>query len=154
MRATTFVLATGFATGIVSVVQAQAVGQQPATAPPAPSGIQTRILLRSGSNAEGAQIEYPAVAQPEVTATFTTLQPGAKTPRHMHPVPIFVYVLEGTLEHRADGRQPRTYAAGEAFVEGQNLWHEAANTSGTPTKLLGVIMGEQGKPFTVIHKGE
>ena len=72
----------------------------------------------------------------------------------MHPVPIFVYVLEGTLEHRADGRGPRTYTAGEGFVEGQNLWHEAANTSGAPVKVLGIIMGEQGKPSTIVRKSE
>ena len=44
--------------------------------------------------------------------------------------------------------------AGQGFIEGQNHWREAANNPGAPTKRLAVVVGEQGKPFTVDHLGD
>lgn len=158
MTARTFALAAGLAAVIVGFAQAQGGGQQPATGTPnqtPPSGtIQFRTLVQSGLNAEGAKIEYPTTTRPEITAAIATLEPGARTPRHMHPVPLVVYVLEGALEHRADGRQPVIYTAGQAFIEGQNEWHEASNAHPGQTRVFGVYMGEQGKPHTVVYKRE
>ena len=72
-----------------------------------------------------------------------------RTARHQHPVPVFVYVLEGTLTVQADGGQPREYKPGQAYMEDINHWHQAFNKGTTPVKILVVFMGEEGKPTTI-----
>jgi len=75
-----------------------------------------------------------------------------RTARHQHPVPVFVYVLEGTLTVQADGEQPREYTSGKAFIEDVNHWHQAFNKGTAPVKILVVFMGEEGKPTTINAK--
>src|SRR5690349_18719753 len=36
--------------------------------------------------------------------------------RHKHPGEEIIYILEGSLQYQIDGRQPRTYAAGDALT--------------------------------------
>jgi quercetin dioxygenase-like cupin family protein len=64
-------------------------------------------------------------------------------------VPVYVFVLEGEVELQTEGGEPHRYKAGEAFIEAQNRRHQAFNVADTPTRLLVVFVGEEGKPTTV-----
>jgi len=140
--------------GIVSVVSlllvTAAVAQQPAGDDQAlPKGFKVTPVLKTGKTASDAKIEYPRTAQAEVISVIGGLDPGGRTARHQHPVPVFVYVLEGTLTVQADGGQPREYKPGQAYMEDINHWHQAFNKGTTPVKILVVFMGEEGKPTTI-----
>lgn len=76
------------------------------------------------------------------------LEPGGRTALHLHPVPVYVYVLDGALEVQTEGKGVRSYKSGEAFLESVGQWHQAFNKTDKPTKLLVVFMGEEGKPTT------
>lgn len=158
MKAAAFGLAAAMSIGALGFGYAQTAGAQSSGAqqPPGPAsdalpqGFQTTPLMRTSTTGDGIRIEYPRTENPEVIAVIGTVAPGGRTPRHQHPIPTFVYVMEGSLEVRTDGRETRTYAAGQTFIESQNLWHQAFNPSQTtPARILVVFMGEQGKPTTV-----
>jgi quercetin dioxygenase-like cupin family protein len=114
-----------------------------------PKGFKTTPVLKSVQTASNMKIEYSKAGQAEVVSVIGELEPGGRTSRHQHPVPVFVYVLEGTLTVQADGGQPREYAAGKAFIEDMNHWHQAFNKGAAPVKILVVFMGEEGKPTTI-----
>ena len=76
------------------------------------------------------------------------MDPGGRTPLHQHPIPVYVYVMEGALEVQTEGKPVRSYKAGEAFLESVGRWHQAFNKSDKPVKLLVVFWGEEGKPTT------
>ncbi|HET6469971.1 MAG TPA: cupin domain-containing protein [Geminicoccaceae bacterium] len=114
-----------------------------------PQGFQTTPVLKSGTTAGGARISYPQSGTPEIVSVTGVLEPGGRTARHQHPVPVYVYVLEGTLKVQADDHEPREYRAGEAFLEDVDHWHQAFNEGDTPTKILVVFVGEEGKPTTI-----
>jgi quercetin dioxygenase-like cupin family protein len=127
--------------------------QQPATDDQAlPKGFKTTPVLKSVQTASNMKIEYSKAGQAEVVSVIGELEPGGRTSRHQHPVPVFVYVLEGTLTVQADGGQSREYAAGKAFIEDVNHWHQASNKGTAPVKILVVFMGEEGKPTTINAK--
>lgn len=75
---------------------------------------------------------------------------------HTHPGPFIVAVTEGALtvtwEHDCE---PRTYEAGEAFVDlGQNV-HKAENLSGEETVVHFSVIGvPEGEPITQVQTGE
>jgi quercetin dioxygenase-like cupin family protein len=114
-----------------------------------PKGFKTTPVLKSVQTASNMKIEYARAGQAEVVSVIGELEPGGRTSRHQHPVPVFVYVLEGTLTVQADGGPAREYAQGKAFIEDMNHWHQAFNKGTVPVKILVVFMGEEGKPTTI-----
>jgi quercetin dioxygenase-like cupin family protein len=134
---------------LVLVVGAAAtlVAQAPAS-DALPKGFKATPVLKSGLTASQAQIEYPK-GKAEIISVIGELEPGGRTARHQHPVPVYVYVLEGTLTVQADGHDAREYRPGQAFLEDVNHWHQAFNRTQAPVKILVVFVGEEGKPTTI-----
>ena len=83
----------------------------------------------------------------EAVVARVELAPGAKAGRHTHPGDEISYVLEGEAELLIDGQPPRTVKAGESFVIPAGVIHDAHNSSGAPTRLVGVYVVEKGKPL-------
>jgi quercetin dioxygenase-like cupin family protein len=131
------------------LVTAGTAQQPPAGDQALPKGFKTTPVLKSVQTASNMKIEYSKAGQAEVVSVIGELEPGGRTSRHQHPVPVFVYVLAGTLTVQADGGQPREYEAGKAFIEDMNHWHQAFNKGAGPVKILVVFMGEEGKPTTI-----
>src|SRR5262245_13218858 len=135
---------------VTLVLATPATSQQPVTGEQALlKGFKTTPVLRSVETASHAKLAYVKTGQAEVVSVIGELEPGGRTSRHQHPVPVFVYVMEGTITVQADGGQPREYAPGQAFMADINHWHQAFNKGTAPVKILVVFMGEQGKPTTV-----
>jgi len=69
--------------------------------------------------------------------------------KHMHPDPVFVYVLEGELTvERARG--PKTFKAGELYSEDINAAMVGKNLSATDdVELLVFQVGDIGKPMMI-----
>jgi quercetin dioxygenase-like cupin family protein len=117
-----------------------------------PKGFKTTPVIKGTQTASNMKLEYPRAGQAEIISVVGELEPGGRTARHQHPVPTFVYVLEGTITVQAEGGQPREYPAGKAFIEDVNHWHQAMNKGTAPAKILVVFMGEEGKPTTINAK--
>jgi len=107
----------------------------------------TRPVLSTGTTVTDEPIRYPS-GTPHITAVELTFKPGQQTGWHIHPVPLFGYVLEGelTVDYGAKGK--RTYRKGDALMEAMNEAHNGRNTGRRPLKLLVVFMGADGVPNT------
>lgn len=114
-----------------------------------PQGFEVAPVLKSTTTADGDPLAYPRTDKPQIVSVVGTLAPGGRTALHQHPVPVFVYLLEGSLTVETEGGEPRHYKAGEAFLESVDRWHQAFNNGDTPARLLVVFVAEEGKPTTV-----
>ncbi|HEX2134300.1 MAG TPA: cupin domain-containing protein [Microvirga sp.] len=114
-----------------------------------PAGFETKPVIKTGKTRDGDPIAYPRTDKPELVSVIGTIQPGGRTPLHQHPIPTYVYVLEGEVELQTEGGQPHQYKTGEAYVESLNKKHQLFNRGSSPARVLVVFVGEEGKPTTV-----
>ncbi len=111
-------------------------------------GLKSATVLQTSTTATGQPIQFPQ-SRSQFTGVTLEIAPGGQVGRHRHPVPNFVYVLEGEITIEADDHPARAYKAGEAFAESVNTWHNGYNRGSAPTKILVVFAGEEGQPVTV-----
>jgi quercetin dioxygenase-like cupin family protein len=120
-----------------------------ATGASAQQGQTVKELLKTTTTVEGKPLKYPA-GMPQFTAALSTLEPGGITPRHKHPVPTFIYVVEGTLAVDVDGGVTREVKAGDAFMEVVDTWHRNRNPSSTArVQYLLVFAGDDKTPYVI-----
>src|ERR687893_3203746 len=102
----------------------------PVLAQEAPSseaaGMSREEVLKTATNLLGEPITYPSDTA-EITTEIVTLEPGGQTGYHTHQVPSWVHVLEGEVELRVDGAEPQRMAAGQVFIEPQDVPMQAFN---------------------------
>jgi len=108
-------------------------------------GMDAQVLLKATVTAADQQIQLPSGGKPEITSMVVTIQPGGHTSLHTHPVPVIAYVLEGTFETRF-GEKINSYKAGDAVIEPVNTPMQGFNRGEVPTKLLVVMVGQEGQP--------
>lgn len=113
-----------------------------------PAGFQTEPVLKTTTTRDGDAIAWPGGA-PEIVSVVGTIEPGGRTPLHQHPVPVYVYVLEGEVELRTEGGAPQTYGTGEAYVEALNRDHQLFNVTDSDARVLVVFAAAEGQPTTV-----
>ena len=75
------------------------------------------------------------------------LTPEAPAVRHKHPGEEIIYVLEGTLEYAIDGREAKTYSAGEALMVPADTVHSVKNVGDGNATELATYVVEKDKPF-------
>jgi len=111
--------------------------------------VKVTKVLRTSTNAFGQPIVYPQDSPAEVSILIIDIPPGKQTGWHKHPVPIFGYVLAGTITvHFANG-QKNVFHKGDALAEAVNVLHNGVNEGTEPVKLLIFVAGEKNVPFTV-----
>jgi quercetin dioxygenase-like cupin family protein len=118
----------------------------------AAKGQKVTPVFRSTLTSDKKPFEYPKTGKAEIVSTILELEPGGRTALHQHPMPTYVYVLEGTVAVHAHGGAMQEYKAGQAFLEGINHWHQAFNKSAGPVRLLVVFVSEEGKPTSIQAK--
>jgi quercetin dioxygenase-like cupin family protein len=104
-----------------------------------------RILVTSTAG-NGQPHRYLRTDSPEVTALTVVIPPGAETGWHLHSVPVYAYVLSGTLVVELADGTAMTFRQGEAIVEVQNLAHNGKNRGNDDVRLAAFYTGEKGRP--------
>lgn len=94
-------------------------------------------------------IKYSKKTPAQVSSYIISLEPGQETGWHRHRVPLYAYVLEGTVTVDYDAGVTKEFAAGTAFLEAIKVWHNGINKSDVPVRILTVYMGAQGAKNTV-----
>ena len=99
----------------------------------------------------GEALEYPSTPNPVIYSNVVTIPPGTVTPWMIHPVPAYLYILEGalTVEFAADGALHK-FNAGQAFLQARTRWHRGRNDGTTPVRFLGVFVGSKDVPV-ILH---
>jgi quercetin dioxygenase-like cupin family protein len=80
--------------------------------------------------------------------------PGGEGQRHTHHGDEYVYILEGTLTVKPDGKDPIALSKGQAahIAPGDGI-HAAMNGSKSePAKVLVILVVEKGKPLAEAAK--
>jgi len=127
------------AVALIAAVAVGVLGGQIACAQQQP--IKRTDLLRTDlSDVEGKEMQF----------WVADIPPGAATGPHFHPTPRFVYVLEGAVVLELDGKPPRTYTAGQAYVELPGERHNFRNASiSEPAKALGFQYIGKDQPLQI-----
>ncbi len=117
-----------------------------AAAPPA----GTEVLLDAvGVTVLDQTIAYPKKKPAQVSSSIVTIEPGQETGWHRHNVPMFAYVMEGTLTVEYDAGVTKEFAPGTAFMEAQGVFHNGLNRGEDAVRVLVVFMGAKGAKNTV-----
>jgi quercetin dioxygenase-like cupin family protein len=86
----------------------------------------------------------------EVVQVRVELDPGAAFGRHSHPGEEIIYVLEGSLEYRVEGKPPLTLKAGEVLFIPAGTIHAAKNVGRGNGAELATYVVEKGKTLVVL----
>jgi quercetin dioxygenase-like cupin family protein len=76
---------------------------------------------------------------------YTEAVGGRCDGRHTHPGIENIYILEGELIAKVDGKPDRTMKAGDSYQLAAGVPHAACTTTGV--KILTVHIVEKGKPL-------
>ena len=114
-------------------------------APAGPVGVTLTPVLEATTTITGQPIRFPQ-GDNQFTAVIAEVAPGGQVGRHMHPMPLFVYMLEGTLSIEMEGHGTHTFSAGQGFAEVINTWHNGRNLGDKPVRFLIVFSGQKGVP--------
>ena len=86
----------------------------------------------------------------EVNQVLVEFAPGVVAPNHSHPGEEMVYVVEGSLEYKLEGKPPVTLKAGEVLFIPYGTVHEVKNVGTTPAAELATYVVEKGKPLLTL----
>ena len=100
---------------------------------------QIKPLLRTAVSGDDSK---------EAVIVAGELPPGGTTGRHTHPGDEYTVVIQGTLELRADGREPQRVTAGQAYHNPRGLVHEARNVGDGPARVSITFIIDKGQPVT------
>ena len=112
-----------------------------------PPGATVETLLETTETVIGRDIVYPEGAG-RMTAAVVTVPPGAILAPHLHPVPLFGYILQGELIVDYGSEGEILYAKGDALAEAIDWPHQGRNGGRGLLKILVVYAGAEGVPNT------
>ena len=131
---------------VVFVFGAASAQVQPS--PTGPVGLTLTPILQTSTTFSGQPIRFPD-GDNQFVAVLAEVAPGGQVGRHMHPNPLFVYMLEGALTIEMEGHGTHTFSAGEGLAEVVNTWHNGRNLGDTPVKFLIVFAAQDGTPTII-----
>lgn len=85
----------------------------------------------------------------EAVQVLVGFAPGAIAPNHRHHGEEIVYVTEGALEYRLEGRAPVTLGAGDVLFIPHGVTHEVRNVGNASAAELATYIVEKGQPLVV-----
>jgi quercetin dioxygenase-like cupin family protein len=116
------------------------VGMPIASAYAQAQGFAPKVHLRSALTGDDTK---------EAVVASAEFAPGGTTGRHSHPwADEYALVLEGTLELRVEGREPRRVNSGEAYHTTRGVIHETRNVGGSIARAATTFVVDKGKPLT------
>jgi quercetin dioxygenase-like cupin family protein len=114
---------------------------------PSEEGFQTKVVLQK-------DISDYAAGDMLLSVGEVTIAPGASSPKHRHPGPTFVYVLEGSVESEVEGTPARVLSAAESFYENARQLHIITRnpSPAKPARILVYHLSRKGEPLTALEK--
>lgn len=114
--------------------------------PPGTNGPTITVVSTDTTTDAGEPIRYLSTPNAEVTSVILSLPPGGKTDWMTHPVPGYLYILEGQLTVEFEDGHRLTFKQGQAFMQARTKWHRGINEGNTRMRFLAVFFGEKGTP--------
>jgi quercetin dioxygenase-like cupin family protein len=111
-------------------------------------GVKVTLIKKATTASNGQKLSYPGAGNPEVTALIVEIPPGGNTGWHSHPIPVYAYVLSGSLTVEMDHSGPYRFKEGDALFEVIDTPHIGRNPGKEPVKLMVFYTGVEGTPST------
>jgi quercetin dioxygenase-like cupin family protein len=109
-----------------------------------PTGMSAKPVLRTNLSGDDSK---------ETVMLTVEFAPGGTTGLHIHNGDEYTFVMQGTLELTAEGRETRRVTAGDAYHNPRGLVHQAKNVGDTSAIVKITFVIEKGKPITeAVHK--
>lgn len=121
------------------ILAAFLMGFAPSTVYAQATGVTAKPLIRTNISGDDTK---------ETIMLAVEFAPGGTTGRHIHPGDEYTFVLQGTLELTADGREPRRVTAGDVYHNPRGLIHQARNVGDIPALVNITFIVDKGKPIT------
>jgi quercetin dioxygenase-like cupin family protein len=112
-------------------------------------GLKVTLVKKTTTTTNGQKISYPKTDSPEVTVVTVDIPPNSETGWHMHPIPVYAYVLSGELIVELEDGKQDLFKEGDSIIEVVNTPHNGRNLGKVPVKLVVFYMGVEGKPNTI-----
>ena len=111
--------------------------------------IEVTPLIQSTRGLSGKKISYPRWKQAELRLLKVNIPVGLKTPLHIHPAPMLVYVQQGKLKH-SRGETINYFSSGESFIESNSgSPHFVESVGKKPAVLFVGVSSAIGLPTTI-----
>lgn len=110
---------------------------------------QTEQLLDTDKTIIGEAVYYPGGGKADIKSMVVVMKPGEKTAVHKHGVPLYAYMLSGTLEVDYGTHGKKIYRTGDNFMEAMDQFHQGVNIGSDDVRILAVFMGGGGKPIVI-----
>ena len=111
--------------------------------------IEVTPLIQSTKGLDGKKISYPRWKQAELRLLKVNIPIGLKTPLHIHPAPMLIYVEQGKLKH-SRGETINYFGSGESFIESNSgSPHFVESVGKKPAVLLVGVSSSIGLPTTI-----
>ncbi|MCA1468528.1 cupin domain-containing protein [Bradyrhizobium sp. IC3195] len=88
----------------------------------------------------------------EVIQVRVDFPPGVVAVGHSHPGEELVYLIEGELEYRLDGRPPVILKAGDVLLIPHGVHHAVKNVGSGNAAELATYIVETGKPLLTLGR--
>lgn len=98
--------------------------------------------LEPGKTILGQDFNYPS-GVPLIKTRIVDLKPGQDIEWHKHAIPVYAYVMSGTLTVDYGSKGQRTIKAGESYIEAIDWCHHGQPADNQPVKLFIVYLGQQ-----------
>ena len=111
--------------------------------------IEVIPLIQSTKGLGGQKISYPRWKQAELRFLKVIIPVGGKTPIHIHPAPMVVYLAQGELRHTR-GDIISYFSSNQSFIESNNGdEHFVENIGDEPAIIYVVAASAVGLPTTI-----
>ena len=111
--------------------------------------IEIISLLKTTKGLGGKKISYPRWKQAELRLFKVIIPVGQKTPLHIHPAPMIVYIEQGELKHTR-GENISYFSEKQSLVESNNgEEHFVENVGKNEAILFVAVSSVVGMPTTI-----
>jgi quercetin dioxygenase-like cupin family protein len=137
---------------VAMLLTSSALAQSPASKKAEARGGSESIATLPDLNttSAGEPLHYLGTPDPVIYSDVLTIPPGGVSRWMTHPVPAYLYVLQGDLTVEfVDGKR-QTFHTGQALLQSQTKWHRGRNDGQVPVRFLAVFLGSKGVPV-ILH---
>ena len=113
------------------------------------SGLIIKELLKTDTTSIGQKITYPDFADPAVTMLKITIPPGKSTGWHKHNIPVFAYVVKGTLTVELEDHREMKFNEESTFAEMRDTYHNGKNMEDSDLVLIAIYIGGKGQKLSI-----
>ena len=106
-------------------------------------------LINATKGLDGKKISYPRWKQAELRLFKVIIPSGKKTPLHIHPAPMLIYIAKGELKHTR-GENISYFSEKQSLVESNNgKEHFVENVGKSEAILFVAVSSVVGMPSTI-----